>query len=127
MLEDLSDGFAFIIGTVGSLSDLFKNDVLNLRQALIVYCNGCALETPALEDAGDEPVLFVNWSDSIAVGVVAAECLFGDLSTGASLLNELHEVVHDGLCLFLAGSHTRVGWCIVLGNDLLERHTGCSS
>ena len=127
MLEDLSDGFAFIIGTVGSLSDLFKNDVLNLRQALIVYCNGCALKTPAFEDAGDEPVLFVNWSDSIAVGVVAAECLFGDLSTGASLLNELHEVVHDGLCFFLAGSYTGVVWCIVLGHDFLERHTGCST
>ena len=127
VLEKFSNCFSFIIGSVGALADLFKNNVLDLGEACIVDCNGCALETPAFEDASNEPVLFVNRCDCVAVRVIAVEGLFRDLSTlalcGFSLCkDQLDEVVHHGLRFLLARRHTGVVWGVVLSGDLLDGH-----
>ena len=120
MLKDFADGFAFVIGAMSALSDLFEDGVLQNGQALRINCHCGTLEAPRLQNHLNEVVLLVNGRHSIAVSVVANEIFFTDVTILALLAHDLNEIVHYGLCALFARCHSWMGRRVVLRDKGLE-------
>jgi hypothetical protein len=120
VLEDLLDGSALILSTVGALADLLEDNVNALGTAGVRNSSLVGGETPGLDDHVDEVSFLLVGHDSIDISVVTAEVFAGDGTVSGSSSEELAEVVENGFGLLLAAGDSRVSGSVVFVDEGLE-------
>lgn len=120
MFENFLDSSAFIIGSMGALTDLLEDDVEHFGAACGAYGSLVGVEAPDFEDQVDEVVLLLVGHDGIDLTVVRAEVVARDTTVVGSLSHDSDKVVKNGFSLLLTGKDSRVSGGVILFNELFE-------
>jgi len=120
VFENFLDSSAFIIGSVGALTDLLEDDVKHFGAACWAYSSLVGVEAPYFEDQVDEVVLLLAGHDGIDLTVVSAEVVTRNTAVVGSLSHDSDKVVENGFSLLLTGSDSRVSGGVILFNELFE-------
>ena len=135
VLEDLLNGLALIVSTMGALSDFFENNVFKLFDSIGsgLHLRG-SRETPCLQDEINEVIILLSGESSVDIGVVSDETLLRHDTSTLVFAEALDELNANLVALLFSGSHSGVGFNLVgslelapgnaAGTTLVERLPG---
>lgn len=123
VLENLLDGFAFVLGTVGLLTNLFANDVLELVDACsgnVVLRAGVTTSTNAFDrphgaDGLLEPLVFLRGQHAELIQVVIHKSLLRNVAISKLVLSHtIAEILPLGFLGQLSGDDAGMCSSLVL-------------
>ena len=127
MSEDLPDSFSFIISSMSSLSDLLKNNVLELSQSSFRDKSFIRVKAPGLEDKINEIIVLFGRQARVNVSIVLDPSSLAYIAVRSSCTEELAEISSYGLASLFSSSHSGVGVGVVVFLQESERNRRSSS